>query len=71
MILAFPRNSSSPYLYIRSKEGAGFGSWSSIRTTVADVAVALTSGNQTIGGNLTINDQRPLNSQLTNFDSVS
>jgi hypothetical protein len=53
--LAFPRNSASPYIYIRYKEGAGFGSWYSMRATYADTAVSLAAGNITIQGNLQVN----------------
>jgi hypothetical protein len=53
--IAFARNTSLPRIYIRYKEGAGFGSWYHLRAYIADIADRLATGNQSINGNLTIN----------------
>ena len=52
---AIARDVASPYLYVRYKEGAAFGTWRSIRTTYSDAAGSLIIGNQSIYGDLYVN----------------
>jgi hypothetical protein len=51
---AVPRDTETPYLYVRYKENNDFKGWNSIRVYKADKARALEDGNQTIFGNLTV-----------------